>query len=142
MEPTDRTIEILKDIRTEIRSTRQELSQRIDATNTRLDATNTLLDAMNTRVDATNTRLDATNTRLDATNTRLDATNMRIDETRSDLSQRIDLFTEGQVRLATELVAVASAVRDLSGLLREDRFLRRRVDDHETRLTAIERRGG
>jgi predicted nucleic acid-binding Zn-ribbon protein len=135
MEPTDRTIEILKDIRTEIRSTRQELSQRIDATNTRLDATNTLLDAMNTRVDATNTRLDATNTRLDATN-------MRIDETRSDLSQRIDLFTEGQVRLATELVAVASAVRDLSGLLREDRFLRRRVDDHETRLTAIERRGG
>ena len=37
MEPTDITIEILKDIRSEIRETRQDLSQRIDQTNERVD---------------------------------------------------------------------------------------------------------
>jgi hypothetical protein len=92
MEPTDLTIEILKDIRTEIR--------------------------------ATNTRIDATNDRLDAT------------------IARVDLLHEGQLRLATEVVGVSAAVRELSGLLREDRGLKSRVDDHEKRLTAIEHRGG
>ena len=37
MEPTDLTIEILKDIRAEMRSTREELSERIDGANKRLD---------------------------------------------------------------------------------------------------------
>jgi hypothetical protein len=47
MEPTDVTVEILKDIRGEMRGmrselaqTREELSARIDATNERLDVTN------------------------------------------------------------------------------------------------------
>ena len=53
------TVEILKDIRDEIRST-----------NTRLDTTNTRLEVL--RVDLTE-RLDATNSRLDATNSRLDS---------------------------------------------------------------------
>jgi hypothetical protein len=97
MESTDLTIEILKDIRTEIR--------------------------------ATNTRIDATNARLDTTVDRLDQTIVRV-----------DLLHEGQLRLATEVVGVASAVRELSDLLREDRALKQRVDDHETRITAIERR--
>jgi hypothetical protein len=35
------------------------------------------------------------------------------------------------VRLATEIVGVAGAVREVRDLLREDRALRGRVDDHE-----------
>ncbi len=37
MGPTDVTLEILKDIRTEIRQTRQDLSVRLDQSNERLD---------------------------------------------------------------------------------------------------------
>jgi methyl-accepting chemotaxis protein len=51
MEPTDITIEILKDIRSEIRETRQDLSQRIDQTNVRLDQMNGQLGETNERVD-------------------------------------------------------------------------------------------
>jgi chromosome segregation ATPase len=51
MEPTDLTIEILEDIRAEIRETRLDLSQRLDATNGRLDQTNGRLDQTNERLD-------------------------------------------------------------------------------------------
>jgi predicted nucleic acid-binding Zn-ribbon protein len=40
----DLTISILREIRDEIRSTRQDLGSRIDATNSRLDATNSRLE--------------------------------------------------------------------------------------------------
>jgi uncharacterized coiled-coil DUF342 family protein len=53
MEPTDLTIEILKDIRAEIRTTRETLAERIDATNSRLDVTNERLDVTNERLDST-----------------------------------------------------------------------------------------
>jgi chromosome segregation ATPase len=89
MEPTDLTIEILKSIRDEVRST--------------------------------NSRLDTTNSRLEG------------------LERRV---TETEVRLATELEAVAGAVRELRDSFREDRAVRDRVDDHERRLAAIERRAG
>ncbi len=47
----DLTIEILKQIRDEIRTTRIELSARVDATNGRLDTTNQRLDTTNQRLD-------------------------------------------------------------------------------------------
>jgi len=100
MDPTDLTIEILKDIRDEVRKT----------------------------------------------NERVDTTNERLDELRTDLVDRIERVerrqTETEVRLATELVAVGGAVREVRDLLREDRGLRDRVDDHERRLSAVERRTG
>lgn len=96
MDPTDLTVEILKDIRSELRSTNQ----------------------------------------------RLDGTNHRLDETRAELSQRVDAVVDGQVRLATEVVALASAVSEVATLLKEDRIVRNRVDDHERRIAAIERRAG
>jgi uncharacterized protein YPO0396 len=80
------------------------------------------------------------------TNERLDTTNDRLDELRTDLVDRIERVerrqTETEVRLATELVAVGGAVREVRDLLREDRALRDRVDDHERRLSAVERRTG
>ncbi|MBI4951665.1 MAG: hypothetical protein HY908_06500 [Myxococcales bacterium] len=50
--------------------------------------------------------------------------------------------TETEVRLATELVAVATAVRDLRDVLLEDRKLRETMNDHERRITVLERRAG
>jgi hypothetical protein len=50
--------------------------------------------------------------------------------------------TEIEVRLSTELVAVVGAVREVRDLLREDRVLQGRVDDHERRIAAIETRVG
>jgi hypothetical protein len=46
LEPTDLTVEILKDIRTELRQVRTDLSARIDVTNSRIDETNLRLNAM------------------------------------------------------------------------------------------------
>jgi uncharacterized protein YPO0396 len=80
------------------------------------------------------------------TNERIDQTNARLDELRTDLVDRIERVerrqTETEVRLASELVAVGGAVREVRDLLREDHALRDRVDDHERRLTAVERRTG
>jgi hypothetical protein len=100
MEPTDLTIEILKDIRDEAHKT----------------------------------------------NERINETNERLEGLRTDLVDGIERVerrqTQTEVRLATELVAVAGAVHEVRDLLREDRALRDRVDDHERRLTAVERRTG
>jgi len=87
--------------------------------------TNTKLETL--RVDVTQ-RIDATNARIDATNARLDGVERR--------------QVESEVRLATEIVAVAGAVRELRDVLRVERSIRERVDDHERRLVAIERHGG
>lgn len=111
MEPTDITVEILKNIRDEIRETRTELRE------TRTE--------LSTRIDETRAELSA---RIDETNARVDALGRRQVDT--------------EVRLATELTAVAAAVREVRDELRIDRALRRRVDDHEARIAALERRGG
>ncbi len=67
-------------------------------------------------------RLDQTNSRLDQTNSRLDQTNSRLDHLREDLGQRIDQTNERitglDLRMATEITAVASAVNDVGRLLK------------------------
>jgi hypothetical protein len=84
------------------------------------------------------------NSRLDATNSRLDETNERLEALRDDANIRFERLERRQVetelRLATELVAVAGAVREVRDQLREDRMLRGQVDDHERRLAALEKR--
>jgi hypothetical protein len=79
-------------------------------------------------------------------------------ETRETLSERIDGLgghidglgekvdrlerrqTASEVRLATELVAVPQAVHGVRDLRRERLDERDRLDDHERRLAALERR--
>ncbi len=74
-------------------------------------------------------------------------------ETRTALSDRIDQTnekvdvlarrqTETEVRLATELVAVAQAVTSVRQIIGEKLDDRRRVDDHERRLGVLERKAG
>lgn len=87
-----------------------------------------------------------TNDEVRRTNERIEQTNERLGELRTDLVDRIERVerrqTETEVHLATELVGVAGAVREVRDLLREDRGLRDRVDDHERRIAEMERRTG
>jgi hypothetical protein len=77
----------------------------------------------------------------------------RIDGLRGELSGRIDRLADCQLHMethvATELVAVASAVglvtnelREMRADARRDRGLRARVDEHERRLGELEKKTG
>ncbi len=64
----------------------------------------------------------------------------RIDETNSRLDRLERRQAESEVRVATELVAVAGAVNQLRDAILEDRELRNSVIDHERRIAALESR--
>lgn len=102
---------------------------------------------LNARVDRTNERLDQTNERLDQTNERLEQMSGRLDQGNERLDQTVERLgalerhqTHTEVRLASEIVAVAKAVNEVRDLLREHAVLAPRVDDHERRLSTIERK--
>ena len=107
------------------------------------DLTIEILKGIREETHKTNERLDKTNDRLDELRVDLRS---GLDDLRTDLVDRIERVerrqTETEMRLASELVAVGGAVREVRDLLREDRALRDRVDDHERRLAAVERRTG
>lgn len=74
-------------------------------------------------------------------------------ETRTALSERIDqtnekvdalarLQTATEIRRATELITVSHAVTSVRETIREKLDDRQRVDDHERRLGALERKAG
>lgn len=79
----------------------------------------------------TNQRLDSTNERLDSTNGRLDLTNERLERL-----ERRQVSTE--VRLATELVSVVSAINELRDTFVVDRELRKTVVVHGQRLDSLD----
>lgn len=114
MEPTDITIELLREIRDEIRTT--------------------------------NGRIDGVRDEIRATKDALRATNDELRAMKDETNARFDTFarrqTETEIRLATEIIAVAGAVREVRDVLRDDLALRARVDDHERRIRAMEHRGG
>jgi hypothetical protein len=64
MDTNDITVQLLTEIRDEIRTTRTDLGGRIDQTNARIDQTNSRLDQTNHRLDQTNARLVETEIRL------------------------------------------------------------------------------
>jgi chromosome segregation ATPase len=112
METNDLTIAILTSIRDEIRST----NERID----RLDAN------LGKEIRSTNERIGSTNERLDETNVRLERLERR--------------QTESEIRLATELTAVAGAVHEVRDLLKSQSHLGKTLTDHEKRISTLERR--
>ncbi len=75
-----------------------------------------------------------------ATNDRLAETNTRLDETNANVAALARRQTETEVRLATEIIEVARAVHGVRDLLRERLDDRDRVDDHERRIGALERK--
>ena len=66
----------------------------------------------------------------------------RLDAGQSATNERLDRLDRRQIetetRLATELIAVATAVREVRDVLIEDRQLRSTVSDHERRLSRLE----
>lgn len=69
---------------------------------------------------------------------RIDQTNSRLEQTNDRLERVERRQTESEVRLASELVNVASAVNQLKDLIFADRELRKKVDEHERRIAALE----
>jgi hypothetical protein len=107
----------------------------------RTDLTIEILKSIRDEVRATREDLG---TRIDATNARLDATNARLDETNTGLAALREQQVHSEIRLATELVALSSAVRTVAERLRDprDAGLSARVEDHERRLGELEKRTG
>jgi hypothetical protein len=103
------------------------------------DLTIEILKSIRDEVRGTNERVDGLHGEIKALR---DDTNARFTETTARLDRLERRQTEAEVHLASELVAVVGAVHEVRDLLREDRVLRQRVDDHERRLTAIEGRVG
>jgi uncharacterized coiled-coil DUF342 family protein len=67
------------------------------------------------------------------TNERLDGTNSRLDR----LERR---QVDAEIRISTEIVAVAGAIREMKDAFLEDRRLQAQVGDHERRIQALENR--
>jgi hypothetical protein len=104
------TAEILKNIRAELREGLQGVNHR--------------LDGLSHHVHGIDHRLDGIDHRLDGIDHRLNGVERR--------------QVESEVRISTELVALAGVVREVRDAIRDDRVLRARVEDHEVRITALE----
>jgi uncharacterized phage infection (PIP) family protein YhgE len=117
----DITIGVLRDIRTELQGLRTSATQ----TNEALARTNA---ALAEGLAKTNDGLAKTNDGLAKTNEALAALERR--------------QTATEILLATEIIAVAGAVRELRDVLVEDRALRAQVVDHEQRIGRLEGRTG
>jgi chromosome segregation ATPase len=106
------------------------------------DLTIEILKGIREEAHKTNEQLGEVRSQLDDVRSGLDDVRSGLDDVRSELGELRDRQTATEVRLATELIGVAGAVREVRDLLREDRVLRGRVDDHERRIAAIEERTG
>lgn len=97
------------------------------------DLTIEILKSIRDEVRGTNTRVDDLGARVDALGARLDETNTRL----GSLERR---QVESEVRLSTEIVTLVGVVREVRDAIRDDRVARVRVEDHERRIVALEKR--
>ncbi len=95
---------------------------------------------MNGRINTLVEGQTETNARLDQTNARLDQTNVCVEQMSARLEHVARRQVESETRIATELIAVVSAVREVRDVVREDRFERQRLDRLEHRVDALEKR--
>jgi hypothetical protein len=65
-------------------------------------------------------------------------TNVRLDQTVDRLDRLDRRQVEAEVRISTEIVGVASAVRELKDFLVDEQRLAVQVGDHERRISALE----
>lgn len=103
------TVEILKDIRKELQTTRDTLHQ---------DLSDLCKEVNDVRQYGLETR----------------------DELRQTREQLVRRQTESEIRISSEIVAVASAVGEVRDLLRD--AVRNQLHDHERRITALEKKSG
>ena len=61
-----------------------------------------------------------------------------------EMSARVERIerrqVEADIRLSTEIVGVVGVMQDVRDLLREDLRMRPRLDDHERRITELEKK--
>jgi chromosome segregation ATPase len=112
----DPTLNVLREIRDEIRSTNERLDQTREDLGNKIDQTR---EDLGRRIDQTNQLVGHTNQRVDHTNQRVDQLNRRV--------------TEMDVRLSTELSELNGTTRDIVTLMQERR------DDLRPRLERCER---
>jgi chromosome segregation ATPase len=113
MEPTDITIEILKDIRAEMRETKDEI-----------------------RSLKGETRDEIRGLKVELHETR-DELSGRIDAMREELSRRI---VDSEIRTSTAIVELAGTVHEMTEVLRASHDLRPRVERCEQDIADIRRR--
>jgi DNA repair exonuclease SbcCD ATPase subunit len=98
------------------------------------------------KVDATLRALNEIRDEIRGTNARLDSNVERLDSHIGRLDARIDglssVVHESSVRISTELIAVAEAVRDVKVLLSKRDGEGERIVDHERRLARLEKKVG
>ncbi len=112
MEPENLTVQILREIRDEVKKT-------------------------NERLDQSNERIDGLGQRIDETNKRVDETNERLVDLRKELSQRI---VESEIRTATAITDLAGAVHSLRDAFVENLNLSGRVSQCEHDIKDIKRK--
>ena len=74
------------------------------------------------------------------TNLRLDRLEGRLEDTVEGIGRLEQRQANTEIRLATEIVALAGTVKDLRDTIVEDRELRKAVGEHERRISALEDR--
>ena len=126
----DRTVEVLKQIRDEVLG--KECSPRRTRTGAGVARGREGPERASRSIVGLRGELRETRTAL---SDRIDQTNDKVDA----LARR---QAETEMRLATELIAVSHAVTSVRETIRETLDDRQRVDDHERRLTALERKAG
>jgi chromosome segregation ATPase len=102
---------------------------RFAAVDTRFDAVDTRFDAVDSRLDAMDARFDAMDRRFDAMDARFDSAERRADLRMGTLERRLDSVDD-------KLETIVGILRD--GIQHHQRIL----DEHETRLSDIERQSG
>jgi hypothetical protein len=101
------------------------------------DLTTEILKSIRDEIRGTNARLDRFESRVEA---RFETMDARFEATDARLDRLHQRQVDSEVRLATELINVVAAVREVRDELRSDRALRARVDDHEHRIERLETR--
>lgn len=79
---------------------------------------------------------------LAAVRSEIAQTNLRLDKTNERLDRLERRQAETEIRLSTEIVALAQAVGDVRTLLQTRLEVRDKVVDHEHRLSAVEKKLG
>lgn len=102
------------------------------------DLTVEILKSIRDEVRGTNVRVEGLREEIRATNARLDGFH---EDALAQFGRLERRQADTEIRLATEIVAVAGAIHEVRDLLRGDRILHEKVDDHERRIAAIEKRG-
>jgi chromosome segregation ATPase len=138
MDPNERTIQILEEMRDSIKDIRDEARQ----TNVRLERVENEAVATNARLDQTNARLDQTNARLDQTNARLDQQAAAIAGLESAVVHELGATNALLERQTVAIAGLDGAVRSLGARI-DNVFsgaLGSTVRDLELRVTRLEQK--